>query len=111
MVGTLRFAHPTISGGDLSLVPMKAHISAGQLTIQGIPNWSTHMPKPLAQNVLLYGIFTVPPSAKALNLRSPSAGSATVSETEKPCGWWKWPGGASDAISNSPSIVILTCII
>ena len=33
------------------------------------------------------------------------------SETEKPCGLWKWPGGASDAISTSPSIVILACMI
>ena len=58
--------------------------SAGQFTIQGMPNLSTHMPKPLAQNVLLKGMVTVPPSASALNLRSPSAGSVTVSETEKP---------------------------
>ncbi len=60
--------------------------SAGQFTIQGMPNLSTHMPKPLAQNVLLKGMVTVPPSASVLNLRSPSAGSATVSEIEKPCG-------------------------
>ena len=76
---------PTLSrdglAGDQDHIP-----SAGQLTIQGIPNWSTHMPKPLAQNVLLNGMLTLPPSASALNLRSASAGSSTCSETENPCG-------------------------
>src|SRR6266404_516941 len=97
--------------GDLSRLQMKPQPSAGQLTIQGMPNRSTHMPNPLAQNVLPNGMFTAPPSARAVNLRSPSLGSSTVSETEKPCGWWKWPGGASDAISTSPSIEILACMI
>src|SRR4029077_19759126 len=43
-------------GGQVALptLGLSRHIpSAGQLTIQGIPNWSTHMPKPLAQKVLL----------------------------------------------------------
>src|SRR3954451_20845942 len=61
--------------------------SAGQFTIQGMPNLSTHMPKPLAQNVLLNGIVTVPPPASALNLRSASATSVNVSEMEKPWGF------------------------
>ena len=53
----------------------------------------------------------LPPSQSALNLRSASAGSATVSETEKPCGLWKCSGGASDAISTWPPIEILACMI
>jgi hypothetical protein len=28
---------------------------AGQFTIQGMPNWSTHMPKPLEKKVLPNG--------------------------------------------------------
>lgn len=80
----------TIERGSTQLresTERRAHVpSAGQFTIQGMPNLSTHMPKPLAQNVLAKGMVTVPPSASALNLRSPSAGSMTVSEIEKPCG-------------------------
>ena len=61
--------------------------SFGQFTIQGMPNLSTHMPKPLEKKVLPNGIRTVPPSASALKRRSASAGSSTCSETAKPCGW------------------------
>jgi hypothetical protein len=56
-------------------------------------------------------MFTAPPSDSALNLRSASVGSSTDSETEKPCGWWKWPGGASDAKIVAPSIEALACMI
>src|SRR5256885_4683585 len=74
---------------DLNKIPANRptlpHISAGQFTIQGMPNWSTHMPKPFAKKVLPNGMVTVPPSASALNLRSASAGFSTESETEKPC--------------------------
>ena len=49
MVGTLRFAHPTNAARD--------YISSfGQFTIQGMPNLSTHMPKPLEKKVLPNGI-------------------------------------------------------
>ncbi len=40
----------------------------GQFTIQGMPNWSTHMPKPLEKKVLPNGMLTLPPSASALKL-------------------------------------------
>ena len=75
--------------GDLSEMPVKDQLSGGQLTIQGMPNWSTHMPNPLEKKVLPNGMLTLPPSLSALNFRSASEGSATVSETEKPCGLWK----------------------
>src|SRR6266702_3711114 len=88
---------------ELSRRQRWCHIpSAGQFTIQGMPNLSTHMPKPLDQKVLLKGMVTVPPSASALNLRSPSAGSATVSEIENPCGFSTCSGGASVAMSTLP---------
>src|SRR5882672_6360265 len=74
--------------GDLSGLPVDDHCSIGQLTIQGIPNWSTHMPKPLVKKVFPNGMLTLPPSARALNLRS-----------------------ASDAMNTSPSIDILACMI
>ncbi|MGY2903228.1 hypothetical protein ACVWVY_002249 [Bradyrhizobium sp. URHC0002] len=131
MVGTLRFAHPTIlratrapsrqtssrgarlrasrrmNGNQRGLMVLpamrsivrrrryapphhedwRAHMSSfGQLTIQGMPNLSTHMPKPLEKKVLPNGIRTVPPSASALKRRSASAGSSIASATEKPCG-------------------------
>jgi hypothetical protein len=56
-------------------------------------------------------MLTLPPSHSALNLRSASAGSATDSETENPCGLWKCAGGASDPMMISPSIEILACMI
>ena len=56
-----------------------------QLIIQGVPKRSTSMPKRCAQKVSWIGIVTWPPSEKALKIRSASAGSWTVSETEKPC--------------------------
>jgi hypothetical protein len=40
----------------------------------------------LEKKVLPKGMLTLPSSDSALNLRSASAGSATVSETENPCG-------------------------
>src|SRR5689334_7278511 len=60
--------------------------SFGLITIQGMPNRSTHMPNPLAKKVLANAMLTLPPSDNALNLRSASAASLTVSEMEKPCG-------------------------
>ena len=57
-----------------------------QLTIQGMPNWSTSIPKRCAQNVLSRGMVTLPLSASALNIRSASAGSAMLMLTVKPCG-------------------------
>ena len=65
------------------------HISIGEITIHGIPNWSTHIPKPLEKKVGAKAMLTVPPSLKALNFFSASAGSSTVSVTENPCGCWK----------------------
>ena len=56
-------------------------------------------------------MLTLPPSLSALNLRSASAGSSIMSETENPCGWWKWPGGASEPISTSPSSDMRACMI
>ena len=77
-------------GGQVALPTLRSsrtHISSfGQFTIQGMPNLSTHMPKPLEKKVLPNGIRTVPPSASALKRRSASAGSSTASATEKPCG-------------------------
>ncbi len=55
--------------------------SIGQLTIQGMPNLSTHMPNPLEKKVLPNGMLMLPPSASALKRRSASAGSSTCSET------------------------------
>jgi hypothetical protein len=79
-------------GGPLAPLPDEAttahHISWGEFTIQGMPNWSTHMPKPFEKNVLANGMVTVPPSASALKRFSASAGSWTCKETEKPCGFW-----------------------
>ncbi|TWA93748.1 hypothetical protein FBZ96_109199 [Bradyrhizobium stylosanthis] len=48
LLATIERGAPGMSGGDGCHIP-----SAGQFTIQGMPNLSTHMPKPLAQNVLL----------------------------------------------------------
>jgi hypothetical protein len=77
----------TRARGDLSVVPVKDdQASSGQLTIQGIPNWSTPMPNPLEKKVLPNGMLTLPPSHSALNRRSASAGSSTCNETENPCG-------------------------
>lgn len=36
--------------------PRLPYISPGQFTIQGIPNWSTHMPKPFEKKVLAKGM-------------------------------------------------------
>src|SRR5260370_22511346 len=73
---------------DLSLLSMRDHCSAGQHTIPGISNLSTHIPKPLAKKVLANAMSTRPPSDSALNLRSASARSSIDNETEKPCGLW-----------------------
>src|SRR5260370_28517716 len=54
--------------GDLSLLPMKPQPSIGQLTIQGMPNRSTHMPNPLAPQVFPNRMVTAPPSETRLNL-------------------------------------------
>ena len=86
--------------------------AVGQLTIQGMPNWSTHMPNPLEKKVLPNGMLTLPPSHSALNLRSASAGSLTRSARPKsPAACENGPGGASDAISTWPSIDIRACMI
>ena len=53
------------------------HISAGQFTIQGMPNLSVSIPNRIAQNVGCMGIRTVPLSANAPKMRSASFGSST----------------------------------
>src|SRR5881394_704162 len=58
-----------------------------QLIIHGMPNWSVHMPKRLAQKVCCSGISTAPFSDKALKILSAFAGSLRPRETEKPCGF------------------------
>jgi len=69
------------------------------------------MPKPLEKKVFANGMLALPPSDKALNLRSASAGSLTVIDTAKPCGLWKRSGGASEAMITSPSIDMRACMI
>src|SRR6266496_501372 len=59
-----------------------------QLTIHGIPNRSTHMLNLAAQKVSWNGICTLPFSAKALKMRSPSAISFRWSDTFMPFGCW-----------------------
>ena len=49
-----------------------------QLIIQGVPNWSTNMPKRAAQNVSWMGIVTLPFSDSAANRRSACEGSLTL---------------------------------
>src|SRR5258708_14569625 len=73
---------------DLSDAPMSYPCSAGQNTIQGMSNLSTHIPKHLAKKVLANAMSTLPPSDSALNLRSASAITSIDNETEKPCGLW-----------------------
>jgi hypothetical protein len=48
------------------------------LTIQGVPNRSTHMPNFGDQDVSARGVVIFPPSASASNTRSASATSATL---------------------------------
>jgi hypothetical protein len=52
--------------------------------IQPTPNLSATMPKRDAKNVSASGICTWPPSANALNRRSPSAASGAVMVSAKP---------------------------
>src|SRR5206468_4259422 len=56
------------------------------ITIQPTPNRSATMPNRCEKKVLLKGICTCPPSAKALNNFSASASVGTPSESENP---WK----------------------
>src|SRR3954454_24721549 len=65
---------------------LQAPAGAGlsQFTIQGTPNLSTTMPKPAAQNVGANGIVTVPPSASALKIFSPSFTSLLWTDSAKP---------------------------
>src|SRR5205823_529419 len=57
-----------------------------QLTIQGVPKRSVHMPKRCAQKVSWTGMVTLPPSARVLKIRSASAGCSTAAITLKPSG-------------------------
>src|SRR5579884_908374 len=76
-----------------------------QLTIQGMPNRSTSIPKRMAQKVSWMGICTCPFSARALKIRSASAGSSTPSATQKPFVSDGCPGGLSEPMSTlSPTI-------
>src|SRR5207248_657573 len=59
-----------------------------QLTIQGVPKRSVHMPKRCAQKVSWTGMVTLPPSARVLKIRSASAGCSTAAITLKPSGVW-----------------------
>src|SRR5919108_548020 len=73
--------------------------------IHGTPKRSATMPKREEKKVLVNGICTCPPSARAANSRSASASLGTVSDSEKP---WKfgrpWPCAYSRrASSPSPS--------
>src|SRR5207245_10366193 len=79
---------------------LPGHLGAGYgatKIIQDTPKRSATMPKRGEKKVLVNGICTCPPSARAANSRSASASSGTVSESEKP---WKlgrpehWPSEA-----------------
>ncbi|MCV6142970.1 beta-lactamase family protein [Pseudomonas aeruginosa] len=58
--------------------------SCSQLTIQATPKRSVNMPKLAAQKVGPSGIWTEPPSARALNRRSASALLSTLRLMEQP---------------------------
>src|SRR6266567_7985417 len=78
------------------------HFTVGahsQLISQGVPKRSVKAPKRLAQNVCCNAISTVPLSVSAAKIRSASAVSLRLIDTEKPCIGLKRSGGASDAIS------------
>jgi hypothetical protein len=62
------------------------HAAFSQRIIQGVPNRSATMPKRSAKKVSPIGMRTVPPSAKALKMRSASAAVSTPTVTEKPLG-------------------------
>src|SRR4051812_15699795 len=87
-----------------------AAAGTSQLTIHGIPNRSTVMPKPADQNVFWNGMVTLPPADSSVKMRSASSGLGTVTDTVIPCGALYRSGGASDPISVSPPTVIRTCI-
>jgi hypothetical protein len=55
-----------------------------QLTIHGMPNRSTSMPKRCAQKVSAIGMVTVPPSANALKTCSASVGWSMLRVTVMP---------------------------
>src|SRR6185295_1887909 len=59
----------------------------GTMTIQPTPKRSVSMPNAGEKKVLVSGIFTWPPSARALNFFFASASVAAVTESEKP---WKF---------------------
>src|SRR5205085_12449947 len=54
--------------------PWGGPLTAPPLTIHGVPNLSTHMPKPLAQKVGPKGMKVWPPSANASNFFFASSG-------------------------------------
>ena len=62
------------------------HAAFSQRIIQGVPNRSATMPKRSAKKVSPIGMRIVPPSAKALKMRSASAAVSTPTVTEKPLG-------------------------
>ncbi len=54
------------------------------MIIHDTPKRSATIPKRGEKKVCVNGICTCPPSARAANSRSPSASSATASDSEKP---------------------------
>ncbi len=87
-----RISSSVTGGSKLNRFLMFLHIGntygrgSSTLTIHGILYLSMHMPKPAAQKVFWYGIFTSPPFDSSLKMRSPSFTSFTLIETVRPAG-------------------------
>src|SRR5262249_44496209 len=102
--------HPTRP----SVVSASRQAPAGfsQLIIQGTPKRSVSMPKRTQLKVSPIGIWTVPPSDRAANRRSASAGVSTCTTTSQPLiPSYGMSGWASQPISTWSPRTMRACMI
>src|SRR5687767_13876744 len=84
-------------------------ISWGTMTIQCTPKRSATMPKQGEKKVLVSGITTFPPSARALNHLSASASSLAGRDSPKPSNLGFPEAMPSDASTVPPLILKAAC--